>query len=162
MTASPEATPDTPAPHQRSFMEALVGYLKPLAIYLKPRVLIVLLLGFSGGVPFVLVGSTLQAWMKESAIDIRTIGLFTAVAVPYTIKFLWAPAVDALDVPLLSRMLGRRRSWLLLSQILLLVTITLLGLSDPTVSALVVAIAALAVATASATQDIVIDAFRIE
>jgi PAT family beta-lactamase induction signal transducer AmpG len=148
------ARPDAPAPRRRS--------LEALAVYLQPRVLVILLLGFSGGVPIVLIGSTLQAWMKVSAIDIRTIGLFAAVAVPYNIKFLWAPLVDALDVPLLSRLLGRRRGWLLFSQILLMASITLLGLSDPAISALVVAIAALAVATASATQDIVIDAFRVE
>jgi PAT family beta-lactamase induction signal transducer AmpG len=152
MTASPETTS---APARSSFAETL-------AVYLKPRVLIVMLLGFSGGVPIVLIGSSLQAWMTKSGIDIRTIGLFAAVALPYNIKFLWAPLVDSLDVPLLSRLLGRRRGWLMFSQILLMAAITLLGLSDPTISALIVAIAALAVATAAATQDIVIDAFRVE
>src|SRR5215813_2766409 len=152
MTATPETTP---APARSSFAETL-------AVYLKPRVLIVMLLGFSGGVPIVLIGSSLQAWMTKSGIDIRTIGLFAAVAVPYNFKFLWAPLVDALDVPLLSRALGRRRGWLLLSQLLLIITILLLALCDPKTSALAVAIAALCVASASATQDIVIDAFRVE
>lgn len=133
-----------------------------LAVYLQRRVLIVLLLGFSGGLPLVLVGGTLQAWMKVSGVDIKIIGLFAAVAVPYNFKFLWAPLVDGLDVPVLSKLLGRRRGWLLLAQLWLIAAIIGLGLCDPAVSPLIVAIGALVVATASATQDIVIDAFRVE
>jgi PAT family beta-lactamase induction signal transducer AmpG len=133
-----------------------------LAVYCKRRVLIVLLLGFSSGLPIVLIGSTLQAWMTQSGIDVRTIGLFAAVGIPYSIKFLWAPLADALDIPVLSPLLGRRRGWLLFTQIWLIVAIALLGLCDPTVSSLLVAIGALFVATASSTQDIIIDAFRVE
>jgi MFS transporter, PAT family, beta-lactamase induction signal transducer AmpG len=133
-----------------------------LAVYLQRRVLVVLLLGFSSGLPIVLVGATLQAWMKQSGVNIKTIGLFAAVAIPYNIKFLWAPLVDALDMPVLSKFLGRRRGWLLLTQIWLMAAIVCLGLCDPAVSAFVVAIAALVVAAASATQDIVVDAFRVE
>jgi len=133
-----------------------------LAVYLRPRVLIVLFLGFSAGLPLALSGSTLQVWMTQSGVDIKTIGLFAAVGTPYTIKFLWAPIVDALDVPLLARLLGRRRGWLLLSQCLLVVSIVLLGFCDPSAAPWLVALAALLVATASATQDIVIDAFRVE
>ena len=133
-----------------------------LAVYAKRRVLIVLLLGFSSGLPIVLVGSTLQAWMTRSGVDVRTIGLFAAVGIPYSIKFLWAPFADALDIPLLSPLLGRRRGWLLFTQLWLMAAIVLLGLTDPAVSAWVVAAGALFVATASATQDIVIDAFRVE
>ena len=133
-----------------------------LAVYLRPRVLIVLFLGFSAGLPLALSGSTLQVWMTQSGVDIKTIGLFAAVGTPYTIKFLWAPIVDALDVPVLARLLGRRRGWLLLSQFLLIVAIVLLGFCDPSAAPWLVALAALLVATASATQDIVIDAFRVE
>jgi PAT family beta-lactamase induction signal transducer AmpG len=133
-----------------------------LAVYLRPRVLIVLFLGFSAGLPLALSGSTLQVWMTQSGVDIKTIGLFAAVGTPYTIKFLWAPIVDALDVPVLARLLGRRRGWLLLSQFLLVVSIVLLGFCDPSAAPWLVALAALLVATASATQDIVIDAFRVE
>jgi PAT family beta-lactamase induction signal transducer AmpG len=133
-----------------------------LAVYLRPRVLIVLFLGFSSGLPLALSGSTLQIWATESGVDLKTIGLFTALGTPYTIKFLWAPLVDALDVPLLSRWLGRRRGWLILSQLLLIVAIALLGLCNPAVSPGLLVLAALFVATASATQDIVIDAFRVE
>jgi PAT family beta-lactamase induction signal transducer AmpG len=133
-----------------------------LAVYCQRRVLIVGLLGFSSGLPLVLIGSTLQAWMTQSGVDVRTIGLFAAVGIPYSIKFLWAPLADALDIPLLSRHLGRRRGWLLFTQLWLMAAIVLLGLTEPTVSAAVVALGALFVATASATQDIVVDAFRVE
>ncbi len=147
-------TESSPA-HQPSVVEAL-------AVYLRPRVLIVLFLGFSSGLPLALSGSTLQVWATEGGVDLKTIGLFTALGTPYTIKFLWAPLVDALDVPLLSRWLGRRRGWLILSQLLLIVAIALLGLCNPAVSPGLLVLAALFVATASATQDIVIDAFRVE
>jgi PAT family beta-lactamase induction signal transducer AmpG len=133
------------------------------AVYLKPRVLIVLFLGFSAGLPLALSGSTLLVWMREAGVDLGTIGLFALVGTPYTIKFLWAPVVDALDVPLLSRLLGRRRGWLMASQLLLMAAILILALSNPKYSPLIaVAGAALLVAVASATQDILIDAFRVE
>ena len=151
MTVAPET-----APARRSFGDAI-------AIYLKPRVLIVMFLGFSAGLPLALSGSTLLVWMRESGIDLGIIGLFALAGTPYTIKFLWAPVVDALDAPILSKLLGRRRGWLVLAQLLLIVSIVALGLCDPaTVPWYVVLGGALLVATASATQDIVIDAFRIE
>src|SRR4029079_18478531 len=145
-----------------------------VAVYFKPRVLIVLLLGFSGGLPFSLAGGRMEdpvtgnrdaiphAGSTKTGVDIRAIGLFAAVGTPYWAKLLWAPAVDALDVPLLSRLLGRRRGWLMLTQILLFISIVLLAISDPVSSPWTVAGAALLVTTASATQDIVIDAFRVE
>src|SRR5476651_1847106 len=138
------------------------SFLDTLAVYLKPRVLIVMFLGFSSGLPLALSGATLLVWMRESGVDLGTIGLFALVGTPYTVKFLWAPLVDALDVPLLSRLLGRRRGWLIFSQLLLIAAIVFLGLCDPVTSLRFVAIGALLVATASATQDIVIDAFRVE
>src|SRR6266852_9306542 len=151
--AEPTASaPPTPAP---SWREGLV-------VYLQPRVLIVLLLGFSSGLPLALSGSTLLVWMREAGVDLGTIGLFALVGTPYTIKFLWAPLVDALDVPILSRLLGRRRGWLVLSQLLLMAAIVFLGACDPSAAPGLVAFGALLVATASATQDIVIDAFRVE
>jgi len=146
----------TTTPSERS------SYLDALTVYLKPRVLIVMLLGFSGGLPFSLTGMALQAWMTESGVDIRTIGLFAAIGIPYLIKFLWAPLTDALDVPILSPLLGRRRGWLMLTQLWLMAAILLLAFCNPALSPLPVAIAALMVATASATQDILIDAFRVE
>src|SRR5450631_2220958 len=138
------------------------GFLEGLAVYLKPRVLVVLLLGFSGGLPFALTLSTLQAWLTQSDVDIRIIGLFAAIGIPYVVKFLWAPLVDALDVPILSPLLGRRRGWLLLTQLVLMATILLMAFCRPELSLAVFAMAALLVSTASATQDIVIDAFRVE
>src|SRR5437879_12924917 len=151
MPASPEATP-----RRASITEAL-------AVYLQPRVLVVLFLGFSAGLPLALSGATLRVWLRESGIGLETIGLFALVGTPYTIKFLWAPVVDALDVPILSRLFGRRRGWLLASQLVLVGTIALLAFCDPAkLPWYAVFGAALLVATASATQDIIIDAFRIE
>jgi PAT family beta-lactamase induction signal transducer AmpG len=149
MTISPEAQP------RPSWFDAIT-------VYLKPRVLIVLFLGFASGLPLALSGSTLSVWLTERGIDLGTIGLFSLVGLPYTFKFLWAPLTDALDVPLLSRALGRRRGWLVFTQIWLVAAIVLLSLCDPTQSLPFVIFGALLVATASATQDIVIDAFRIE
>jgi PAT family beta-lactamase induction signal transducer AmpG len=150
MTATPETAP------------ARLRLADSLAVYLQPRVLIVLFLGFSAGLPLALSGSTLLVWMREAGVDLGTIGLFALVGTPYTIKFLWAPVVDALDVPVLSTLLGRRRGWLIFSQLLLIAAIVLLALSDPLTRPWLVAVGALLVATTSATQDIVIDAFRIE
>ncbi len=150
MTASPDSAPARP-----SFFDAL-------AVYLKPRVLIVMFLGFSSGLPLALSGTTLLVWMRESGVDLGTIGLFALVGTPYTVKFLWAPLTDALDVPLLSRWLGRRRGWLVFTQILLMAAIVFLGSCNPAVAPGLVALGALLVAAASATQDIVVDAFRVE
>jgi MFS transporter, PAT family, beta-lactamase induction signal transducer AmpG len=133
-----------------------------LGVYFKRPVLIVMLLGFSSGLPLALSGTTLAVWMTERGVDLRTIGLFALVGLPYTIKFLWAPLVDALDIPFLSRRLGRRRGWLVFSQLLLIATIVLLGFCDPAASPWIFALGAVMVATASATQDIVIDAYRVE
>lgn len=133
-----------------------------LAVYLQTRVLIVIVLGFSAGLPLALAGSTLSVWMTERGVDIKTIGLFSLVGLPYTIKFLWAPLVDALGVPLLSDALGRRRGWLMLTQLLLAAAILFLAFQDPVASPWMVALGALLVTTASATQDIVIDAYRVE
>ncbi|HMM89244.1 AmpG family muropeptide MFS transporter [Bradyrhizobium sp.] len=133
-----------------------------LAVYLQPRVLIVMMLGFSSGLPLALSGSTLLVWMRESGVDLGTIGLFALVGTPYTLKFLWAPLVDALHVPFFTRAFGRRRGWLVFSQLLLIGSILLLAITDPARSPLFVALGALLVATMSSTQDIVVDAFRVE
>src|SRR6478736_2271951 len=112
------------------------------AVFLDKRVLIILLLGFSSGLPLALSASTLLLWMKDVGVDLGTIGLFALVGVPYTIKFLWAPLVDAFQVPILSKALGHRRGWLVFSQILLMVAILLLGFQDPLKAPLMVAVAA--------------------
>src|SRR5438552_16113963 len=157
MTATPDSQPEvsvrsSPRPSWRD----------ALAVYTQPRVLIVLLLGFSSGLPLALSGSTLLVWMRESGVDLGTIGLFALVGTPYTLKFLWAPLVDALHVPFFTRQFGRRRGWLVFSQLLLIGAILLLALTDPARSPLFVALGALLVAAMSSTQDIVVDAFRVE
>src|SRR5246127_3804608 len=135
MTVAPEAG-DAAAPVRRSWTETL-------AVYCKRRVLIVLFLGFSSGLPLALSGSTLLVWMTEARVNLGTIGLFALVGTPYTLKFLWAPIIDALHVPLFTRKFGRRRGWLVFAQIILIATILLLALADPARSPLMVAIAAL-------------------
>jgi PAT family beta-lactamase induction signal transducer AmpG len=150
MTSAPETTPSRASPFEA------------VAVYFKPRVLIVLFLGFSSGLPLALAGSTLAVWLTERGVDLGTIGLFSLVGLPYTFKFLWAPLVDALDVPVLSRLLGRRRGWLIFTQLLLIAAILFLGSCDPEKSLPFVIFGAVLVATTSATQDIVVDAFRVE
>ena len=150
MTSIPQATAAAPR------------WVKSLAVYLRPRVLIVMLLGFSSGLPLALSGSTLQVWASESGVNLETIGLFTLIGTPYSLKFLWAPLVDALDVPVLSAWLGRRRGWLVFSQLLLIGAILFLAQCDPVSSQFALVIGAFLVASASATQDIVVDAFRVE
>ncbi|HWL03361.1 MAG TPA: MFS transporter [Xanthobacteraceae bacterium] len=151
---TPTAAPDTAS--------ARPGLAQALAVYLRPQVLIVMVLGFASGLPLALSGSTLLVWLRESGVDLGTIGLLTLVSTPYTLKFLWAPLVDTFGVPFLTRRLGRRRGWLVFSQLLLIAAIALLAFSDPLTSLGVVVVAAVLVAAASATQDIVIDAFRVD
>src|SRR4029079_2980021 len=150
MTATPGSTPD-----RTSFWEGI-------AVYFKPRVLVVMFLGFSAGLALALSGSTLLYWAAEVGVDLRKVGLFAWVASPYVFKFLWAPLVDALDVPVLSSLLGRRRAWLILTQLLLIASIVFLGFCDPLTGPELVALGAVIVATASATHDMVIDTFRVE
>ena len=122
------------------------------------RMLVALLMGFSSGLPLLLTGSVLQAWMTDEGVDLGTIGLFALVGLPYTLKFLWAPLTDRFGVPLL----GRRRGWLLAVQLLLMLAIAALGWTQPGENPLVVAMAAWLVTFFSASQDIVIDAYRRE
>ncbi|MBK8014672.1 MAG: AmpG family muropeptide MFS transporter [Deltaproteobacteria bacterium] len=121
--------------------------------------LVAMLMGFASGMPLLLTGSVLQAWMTETQVDLGTIGLFGLAGLPYTLKFLWAPILDRYT---LSRALGRRRGWLLCIQLALTIAIVGLGLTDPRQALLGVAIAALLVTFFSASQDIVIDAYRRE
>src|ERR1700754_4179635 len=139
-------TPDTVSQSRQQ------RWLEALTVYTRPRVLIVLFLGFSAGLPLALSGSTLLYWAAEVGVNLKTIGLFALVGTPYTIKFLWAPLVDALDVPVLSKWLGRRRGWLLFSQLLLIAATVFLALTDPGKAPWLVALGALMVAASSATQ----------
>ena len=133
-----------------------------IAVYFSARVGIVLLLGFSGGLPLALSAETLRVWMADRGVDVGTIGLISLASLPYTIKFLWAPLVDALPLPWLSHRFGRRRGWLIASQLALMAAIAFLGTRDPVAAPWALGLGALLVAFASATQDIVIDAYRIE
>ena len=121
-----------------------------------------LLLGFSAGLPLLLVFGTLSFWLREAGIDRTTIGYLSWVGLAYGFKWVWAPLVDRLPIPLLNRLLGRRRSWLLLSQATIIVSLVGMAMTDPRVSLTPVVWCALAVAFASATQDIALDAYRIE
>ena len=133
-----------------------------LSVYRRPAVLTMLLLGFSAGLPFMLVFATLTAWLREVDVSRTAIGFFSWVGITYSIKFIWAPVVDRLPLPLLSRLLGRRRAWILLGQTGIMLGLIGMAFTDPTVTLLPVALFALLVAFSSATQDIAIDAYRIE
>ena len=149
---SPSA--DTPLPKP--------GWRAIWRVYLEPASLRMLMLGFSAGLPLLLVFGTLSFWLREAGIDRTTIGYLSWVGLAYAFKWVWAPLVDRLPIPLLTRWLGRRRSWLLLSQAVIMTALVLMALTDPKVALLPVVWCALAVAFGSATQDIALDAYRIE
>lgn len=138
------------------------GWIAASKIYLDRRVLAVLVLGFSSGLPFLLVFGTLSFWLKSEGVSLVAIGLFSLVRTPYTFKFLWAPLIDRLPLPVLTKLLGRRRGWTIFTQILLMFSIWGLASTSPADEPLLTALMALAVAFFSASQDVVIDAYRIE
>ena len=127
-------------------------------IVFSPRMLVTLVMGFSCGLPLLLTMTLLQAWMTEAGVDLAAIGAMALVGMPYTVKFLWAPLLDRYAIP----WLGRRRGWLLLAQIALAFSIAGLGRSDPAGRPWLLALAAFAVTFFSASQDIVVDAYRRE
>lgn len=133
-----------------------------LTLYFRRRILVVLLLGFSSGLPLLLSFSTLSTWMREVGVDLTSIGLFSLVGLPYTVKFLWAPMMDRLPLPPLTGWLGRRRGWMVATQLALIVTLLALGTTNPLSSPLLMALFGVLVAFFSASQDIVVDAYRIE
>jgi PAT family beta-lactamase induction signal transducer AmpG len=128
----------------------------PLSAYANRRMAVLVALGFASGLPSVLVADTLQAWMKQSGADITTIGLYGYVGLPYALKFAWAPLMDRYVPPLL----GRRRGWLLLTQVAVALAIAAMAFSGPSVSLAALAATALCVSFLSASQDIVSDAYR--
>ena len=133
-----------------------------LRLYLQPASLRMLLLGFSAGLPLLLVLGTLSFRLREAGIDRSTIGYLSWVGLAYGVKWMWAPLVDRLPIPWLTARLGRRRSWLLLSQAIIMVGLVGMALNDPSQVLGPLVACALAVAFASATQDIALDAYRIE
>lgn len=138
------------------------GWLAAARVYADRRLLAIFLMGFTSGLPLLLGFSTLSYWLSTAGVDRTTIGLFAAVATPYAIKFAWAPLLDHLRPPPPLGALGRRRGWILSIQVLLAGGILWLGTSDPLGAPGLMALAALTVAFLSASQDIVIDAYRIE
>ena len=143
-------------------MRVKPGWWEACRVYTDPRVLAVLFLGFSSGLPLLLTLGTLSIWLAESGISKTAIGLFALVGVPYSFKFLWAPFMDRLTLPWLTQRFGRRRGWALATQALLMVSVLGLGQCDPLANPELLAVWALVVTFASASQDIVIDAYRVE
>ena len=132
------------------------------AVYAEAPTLRMLLLGFSAGLPLLLVFGTLSFWLREAGINRTTIGYLSWVGLAYAFKWVWAPLVDRMPIPVLTRLLGRRRSWLLVSQIVIIGALIGIGLTDPRLALTPVVWCALAIAFGSATQDIALDAYRIE
>ena len=129
-----------------------------LSVFRSPRLFWVLLLGFSSGIPLALTGTTLQAWMATEKIDLTIIGVFSLVGLPYSVKYLWAPVMDRFIPPFL----GRRRGWMLVTQLGLVLAIAAMAFSDPAGATTLFAVLAFLVAFVSASQDIVVDAYRTE
>ena len=156
MSSTPPApaSPVTPPPRPT--------WSQTLRVYLEPASLRMLTLGFSAGLPLLLVLGTLSFWLREAGLDRTTIGYLSWVGLAYAFKWVWSPLVDRLPLPLLTRWLGRRRSWLLLSQGLVMAGLVGMAFNDPQLALAPVVWCALAVAFGSATQDIALDAFRIE
>ena len=136
--------------------------LKALAVYWQPGVRSMLFLGFSAGLPYLLVFGTLSFWLREAGIERGTIGFLSWVALAYAFKWAWAPLVDRLRIPWLTKRLGRRRAWMLLAQTGVVIGLCGLAFSDPRDGLMSFTLLALLVAFSSATQDIAIDAYRIE
>jgi len=138
------------------------GWRAAAELFQDRNMLVVLLQGFSSGLPLALSGATLGIWLAESGVSLRAIGFAALIGLSYTLKFLWAPIVDRMPLPYLTRRFGRRRGWALLIQVLLVLAILAVGQTDPKAALWWTVMAAVAVAFLSATQDIVIDAIRIE
>ncbi len=133
-----------------------------LAIYTQPRVLAMLVLGFASGLPFPLVFTTLTAWLTTTGVSKSQIGMFAWAGIAYSVKFAWAPLVDRLGIPGLTAWFGRRRSWMLLSQCGVIAVLLLMSVTDPATRLVQIALLTVVLAVCSATQDIVVDAWRIE
>jgi PAT family beta-lactamase induction signal transducer AmpG len=155
--SAPTSSAQPPARARR-----LRAWLDALRVYAEPPVARMLLLGFSAGLPLLLVFGTLSYWLREAGVDRTTIGFLSWVALAYAFKWAWAPLVDRLPLPWLTRRLGRRRSWLLAAQCAVAAGLVGMALTDPRTQLGALAAFALATAFASATQDIALDAYRIE
>ena len=143
----------------------MTNWQQSIRAFLHPRVITMLFFGFSAGIPLLLIFSSLGLWLREAGLERSAVTYFSWAALGYSFKFVWAPIVDFLPLPFLSQYLGRRRSWILVSQIAIIISISLMAMTDPSTGDLqlkMMAFAAIALGFSSATQDIVIDAYRIE
>ena len=131
-------------------------------LYFSKKIFVVFIMGIVSGIPLYMILSTLFIWLTRENIDIATVGLFSLTQIPWTLKFIWAPIIDTYKIPILNDLLGQRKSWLLLTQLFLIVSIILLGYSNPDKDLFMTAVFALLTAFFSANQDIIIDAYRIE
>ena len=159
MSAVKPVPPSTPKPsiEKKSLSESLKAYL-------DRRAIIMLFLGFVAGIPILLIFSSLSLWLREAGIDRSVVTMFSWAALGYAFKFIWAPLIDAVPLPVLTKMLGRRRSWILVSQLLIITAICIMAGVNPANegSLFLMAVGAVLLGFSSATQDIVIDAYRIE
>ncbi len=149
-------------PHTSSIRH---NWLKSIAVFFQAPVIAMLFLGFSAGIPLLLIFSSLSLWLVEAGVERSTVTYFSWAALGYSFKFLWAPLIDRLPIPLLSQYLGRRRSWLIIAQLMVISAIAIMAFIDPSLGEQqlgYMALAAIFLGFSSATQDIVIDAYRIE
>lgn len=140
----------------------MVSHARSLLTLLDRRILAIFFLGISSGLPFLLTLSTLSFWLTQSGVSKTAIGMFVVVTIPYTFKFLWGPLVDRFSLPILGKIFGKRRSWALLAQVFLILSLVGLGDTDPQNHLFLTALMAFLVAISSACQDIVVEAYRIE
>lgn len=142
--------------------DAQHGWRESFRAFLSARVIAMLFLGFSAGLPLLLIFSTLSIWLREAGIERATIGFFSWAALGYGFKFVWAPIIDRMPLPILDRKMGRRRSWLLTAQLSIVAALVLMALTDPAADLALAATFAVLLGFSAASQDVVIDAFRIE
>jgi PAT family beta-lactamase induction signal transducer AmpG len=160
--ASKYYSPMTLSTHSAPPIAHKPTWAQTLKVYLEPASLRMLSLGFSAGLPLLLVFGTLSFWLREAGVDRSTIGFLSWVGLAYGFKWVWSPLVDRLPIPVLTRLMGRRRSWLMLAQALIVGGLVSMAFTDPRVALAPMVWCAIAVAFGSATQDIALDAFRIE
>ena len=157
-----QVTPTATNPSQSQPQPVKRPWRAVFSVYCEAATLRMLLLGFSAGLPLLLVFGTLSFWLREAGVNRTTIGYLSWVGLAYAFKWAWAPLVDRMPIPVLTRLLGRRRSWLLVSQLTIICALIGIGLTDPQLALTPVVWCALAIAIGSATQDIALDAYRIE
>lgn len=140
----------------------ILQWLQNIRIYAKPKLIAILFLGIASGLPLSLTASTFNLWLADAGVDKTTIGIAAMVGIPYSLKFVWAPLFDLVSLPRALQFLGRRRGWMILSQIILMGAIVALGMSNPVENLYLTVVLAIVLSFTSATQDILIDAYRVE